>query len=106
MPKKRAYKHHLCRIQDCRKKLAVQNRSGFCAKCLATRTADVCRVDPKWAATRRAYFAKWRARNVKKFGKTRPNRKEAGKPAKRNIVKLPSTKAGLEALIRKAVRAA
>ena len=106
MARKRKYTRHVCRIRDCGTALAQQNKSGFCAKCLATRTADVARLDPKWAAKRKAYFAEWRARNVKQYGKTRPTYAEMGKPPKKRILKLPSTKAGLEALIRKAVRAA
>lgn len=82
MARKRTYKHHVCRIRECGKKLAPQNRSGFCAECLATRTADVARLDPKWWAGRRAYFAKWRDANVKKYGKTRPSPAEKKKVRK------------------------
>jgi hypothetical protein len=105
MARKRRYTHHVCRIRDCGSELAVQNRSGFCAKCTSTRTADVARLDPKWAAKRKAYYVEWRAKNVKQYGKTRPTHEEMGKPKKKGM-KLPSTKAGLEALIRKALRAA
>ena len=71
MARKRKYERHVCRIRDCGAKLAVQNRSGFCTNCITTRTADVARLDPKWAAQRKAYFAEWRAKNVKQYGKTR-----------------------------------
>ncbi len=82
MAKKRAYTFKHCRVRDCGVKLAAQNRSGFCAKCRETRTADVARIDPKWAAQRRAYFAKWRAKNVKKYGKTRPSPDDIRKASK------------------------